>query len=321
LAIAKKTWCTYKTAETMLKKCALDSKVDMTLPLNEKQTLVFIDWLARVKNLKASTINSYLAGLRQLHIATGLPTPELRSDLVKLVLKGITNANGIESRKKNWSGRLPMTVNSMLLFKKLIYNSEFSQHDKALLWAVATVAFAGAFRIHEILAKTESTFDRDFTLLTKDVSLSLDAGQEVLHVKLKCPKESKTAAATIVDIFQNEGKLCPIKAFKKWMNLKFRDPLLPLFRLESGTPLTGSKMNIVMKQLLGPFTDPTIGFFGTHSFRIGIASMLGQIGFEDQEIMATGRWSSRVFERYLKLARTKRQLAHKSISKLRQLNC
>jgi hypothetical protein len=80
-------------------------------------------------------------------------------------------------------------------------------------------------------------------------------------------------------------------------------------------------MNIVMKQLLGPFTDPTIGFFGTHSFRIGIASMLGQIGFEDQEIMATGRWSSRVFERYLKLARTKRQLAHKSISKLKQLNC
>ncbi len=97
--------------------------------------------------------------------------------------------------------------------------------------------------------------------------------------------------------------------------------MLPLFRLESGTPLTGSKMNIIMKQLLGPFTDPTVGFFATHSFRIGIASMLGQAGFEDQEIMATGRWSSRVFERYLKLARTKRQLAHKSISRLKQLNC
>ncbi len=305
----------------MLKKCSSETKIDLSLPLNEKKTLIFVDWLARVKSLKSNTINSYLAGVRQLHNATGLPAPELRSDLVKLVLKGISNANGIESRRKNWSGRLPMTVNSMLLFRKLINSSEFSAHDKALLWAVSTVAFAGAFRIHEILAKTESTFDPDFTLLTKDTSLSFDAGQEVLHIKLKCPKESKSAAATIVDLYPNEGKLCPIKAFKSWAGLKFRNPDLPLFRFESGTPLTGSKMNLIMKKLLGPYTDPAVGFFATHSFRIGIASMLGQAGFEDQEIMATGRWSSRVFERYLKLARTKRQLAHRSISKLKQLAC
>jgi hypothetical protein len=208
----------------------------------------------------------------------------------------------------------------MLLFKKLISNSKFSNHDKALLWGVATVAFAGAFRIHEILAKTESTFDPDFTLLTSDVTLSEDAGQEVLHFKLKCPKESRSATATIVDVYQNEGKICPIRAFKKWRFLKFRDPHFPLFRLESGTPLTGAKLNSIMKALLGPHTDPKVGFFATHSFRIGIATMLGQAGFEDQEIMATGRWSSRVFERYLKLARTKRQAAHRSASKLKQLS-
>ncbi len=50
---------------------------------------------------------------------------------------------------------------------------------------------------------------------------------------------------------------------------------------------------------------------------IGIASMLGSAGFEDQEIMATGRWSSRVFERYLKLTRTKRAEVNKKIGKLR----
>jgi hypothetical protein len=212
-----------------------------------------------------------------------------------------------------------MTVNSMLLFKKLISTSNFSGHDKALLWAVSTVAFARAFRIHKILAKTESTFDPDFTLLTTDVTMSENTGQETLHIKLKCPKESRSATATIVDIYPNDGKICPIRAFKKWRFLKYRDPLLPLFRFESGTPLTGAKLNSIMKQLLGPHTDPSVGFFATHSFRIGIASMLGQAGFEDQEIMATGRWSSRVFERYLKLARTKRQLAHKSISRLKQL--
>ncbi len=59
-----------------------------------------------------------------------------------------------------------MTISSMLLFKKQIKNSDLPEHDKALVWAVSTIAFAGAFRIHEILARAESTFDPSFTLLT-----------------------------------------------------------------------------------------------------------------------------------------------------------
>ncbi len=175
----------------MLKKCSAYSKVNMNLPLTEKQVLVFVDWLARVRGLKSTTINSYLAGLRQLHIVTGLPAPELRSELVKLVLKGISNQNGIAKRQKNWEGRLPMTVTTMLLFKNFIRTSKFSEPDKALIWAASTVAFAGAFRIHEILAKTESTFDPNFTLLTEDTNLTSSNGQEILHVKLNPVMQSQ----------------------------------------------------------------------------------------------------------------------------------
>jgi hypothetical protein len=316
LAVSKKTWSTYKTAEQMLKKCSLDCKIQMDLPLGQKQILTFIDWLARVRGLKCSTIESYLAGIRQLHIVTGLQAPVLRSDLVKLVLKGISHRDGIAYRQRNWEGRLPMTLNAMLLFKSLIRTSSFAEPDKALIWAVSTIAFARAFRIHEILSKTESTFDPIFTLLTDHISWSSDAGQEVLHIKLNCPKESKSAAPTIVDIYQNDGSICPIRAFKKWFRLKPRAAKMPLFRWQDGTPFTGRKLNQIMKKLLGPHTDPDIGFFSTHSFRIGIATMLGQAGFEDQEIMATGRWSSRVFERYIRLARTRRAAAHKKISNL-----
>jgi hypothetical protein len=112
LAVTKKTWSTYKTAEIMLGKCSLETKTNMNLPLTECQILTFLDWLARVRGLKCTTINSYLAGIRQLHIITGLAAPVLRSDLVKLVLKGIANVDGIANRKKNWQGRLPMTINS-----------------------------------------------------------------------------------------------------------------------------------------------------------------------------------------------------------------
>jgi hypothetical protein len=67
----------------MLMKCQKETGISMHLPLDTPQTLTFIDWLATARSLKFATINSYLAGIRQLHITRGLDCPELRTDLVK----------------------------------------------------------------------------------------------------------------------------------------------------------------------------------------------------------------------------------------------
>jgi len=307
MGISNSTWSTYKTASTMIQKCEMESRVDLSIPFDQRKTLIFIDWLVRSRKLKGSTINSYLAGVRQLHVVKGLDPPNMRSSLVKLVLKGIENRDGIQKRNGTKVGRLPMTMNMMLIFKHTITNSDIKRADKKLLWAVATVAFAGAFRSGEILSKHESTFDPDFTLLSRDVSWNLEAtGKTVIHFCLKCPKESKTAAPTIVDLFQNDGPLCPVKALLSWHKLRKRELDKPLFRMENGTPLTGAKMNSFMSKFLDPYTDKSIGSFNTHSFRIGLASMLGSLGFSDEEVKIAGRWSSRAFEAYLKLKRTKR---------------
>jgi hypothetical protein len=107
-----------------------------------------------------------------------------------------------------------------------------------------------------------------------------------------------------------------VKAFLTWHKLAVRDQNMPLFRNKNGTPLTGAKMNSIMHDLLDPYTDKSVGTFGTHSFRIGLASMLGSLGCPDEEIKDSGRWSSRAFELYVKLRRTKRSLMGKKISKL-----
>jgi hypothetical protein len=137
----------------MIQKCESETKADLSIPFNQKKTLIFIDWLVRIRKLKASTVNSYLAGVRQLHIVKGLDPPNIRSSLVKLVLRGIENRDGIQKRTGSNKGRLPMTLNMMLVFKNTIANSDFGKNDKRLLWAVSTVAFAGGFRIGEILSK------------------------------------------------------------------------------------------------------------------------------------------------------------------------
>ena len=52
-----------------------------------------------------------------------------------------------------------------------------------------------------------------------------------------------------------------------------------------------------------------------HSFRSGAASMMANLGYSDKDVKAVGRWSSRAFEIYVKLPRTKRMEAARNARK------
>ena len=231
LGLANGTWKSYKAGQDMLYKCSLETKRHMTLPLTEADILCFIDWLHRVKKLSIGTIKCYLAGIRQLHISKGIEPPGSRSALVKLVIKGIYNKEGMQKREKKSDNRQPITLNMLLLLKALIRKLEMKHCDKALVWTICTVAFAGAFRIHELLCKTESVFDPTHTLLTEDATLSTNPeGHSTLHIRLKCPKEARNMADTVVDVFESKSKTCPVTAFKRWQTNTLHKPKTPLFR-------------------------------------------------------------------------------------------
>ena len=153
--LANKTWSTYSTAERMLSKFHREKKKKRELPLSEATTLEFIHWLATERKLSAGTINSYLAGVRQLHIAKGLPDPNIRSDMVNLILKGIKNKADAEKLRKN-NIRRPITKDTMALLKKRLRVWDASIKDRRLLWALATNLFHGAFRIGELLGNRKT---------------------------------------------------------------------------------------------------------------------------------------------------------------------
>ena len=70
---------------------------------------------------------------------------------------------------------------------------------------------------------------------------------------------------------------------------------------------TGKMFNKDLKSLLESVIDyKNMGKVSSHSFRIGITTMLGQLGFSDQEIQAIGRWSSSAFELYIRSPRNVR---------------
>ena len=244
-----------------------------------------------------------------------MSAPKIHTDIVNQILKGRKNFDMCENRRLQKPKRLAITDKILILLKELIRTWDTNISQKLLIWAVCTLAFAGSFRIHELLCRQVGVFDPDFDLLTQDVTLMApDSGRRFLSVTLKSPKENKDGQKTVVDVFESEGVFCPVKAFDRWFAKAGPDPEMPLFRDGSGHQLTGNKFNSILKMLLEPHVDYKKGKFTSHSFRAGVATMLARKGFDDEAIKEAGRWHGPAFERYIKTPRTKRAVLAKIVA-------
>lgn len=314
--LSKATWSNYETAHRMLLKCGKARKRSWNWPLSTEEVLVFIEWLRSDRKVKHATISNYLAGIRQLHVVKGMEPPVIRTQLVNLILNGVKNMDKLRSAEEGRE-RLPMTMNMMKLLKAAIRKVDMNTQKKLLIWAVSCLAFNGVFRVHELLSRRETEFDPRFTLLTEDIEMKDTEHGEAIVVKVKWPKEVRNGKNIILEVFQSGGATCPVKAIKKWWaSGPPREVGMPAFREESGKPLTGRNLNKILKEIFEPYFQYGEGKVRTHSFRAGVPSMLAAQGGEEQEIKMVGRWSSRAFEHYIKLDRTKRRPMAVAISKL-----
>ena len=154
---------------------------------------------------------------------------------------------------------------------------------------MATWAFAGSFRKHELLATGTKEFDTVTTLMNSDVRLTkttLEGKEvEVLMVRLKLPKESKGNSVT-VEMFKNDSMWCPVKAFKSWKKTSRLDKKASsvMLRKEDGSCLAWREFNTALKVLLVGYTGLQRGHFSSHSFRAGMASMMAKAGYTDEDI-------------------------------------
>jgi integrase len=298
--------------------CCREKGIELVLPVSESTVVSFVLWLAFDRGVSSATISNYLSGIRNMHIVRGVACPEIRSDKIELLLKGKKNLEQAVRREAGVGNRKPVTPDILRLLKARISESGHHLVDKRLLWCVCSSMFFGAFRGHEILCKQEKEFDPAFTLLWEDVDVKREIGghEKWLEYKIKAPKEDRAGRVTVVDVYQSIPELCPVRAFERWRELKPPSAAgQPVFRWSSGVPLTAAALNRLLKERLEGFVEGADKWFTTHSFRTGAASWLGQVGAEDEEVKALGRWSSRAFEEYLRLPRTKRRAVAKAMSK------
>ena len=128
-SVTRNTWSSYATAEKMLSTCFGELKRTFSLPLSQADLITFIAWL-HSRNLSASTINSYLSGIRMAHLTKGLEPPVLRSELVNHLLAGKKNMEYRSVRSS--SVRIPVTPTILRLLKLAISKDDLPVHDARL---------------------------------------------------------------------------------------------------------------------------------------------------------------------------------------------
>jgi hypothetical protein len=112
-----------------------------------------------------------------------------------LVIRGKMNKNEAEKRGRENVDRLLVTMKSCCCWRTYQAIGETTIGEAAHVGRVHLTAFAGTFRILEIICQSETKFDPGFALLAEDVLERKGCkGKLLLNVKLKCPKESKSVA-------------------------------------------------------------------------------------------------------------------------------
>ena len=321
-SLAKATWSTYKTVGRHIENCQEETGRRFTFPMSQSDIMLLSSWLLIKREVRGATVEAYLSAVRQIHLAKGLTPPDVRPEIVKTVLKGARHMDTIDDRVTGRRSRLPVTVEMLKIIKLELADMEIPFSMKRLVWMICSINFFGCLRVHETLARSETEFDPCFTLLGKDVELkSVNCeGEEVeiLQLKLKSPKEDRIGSSVFIDIYETKGLLCPVKAYKKWKGTKPpTDKNMPAFRQENGIPLTGRKLNEILKTCLDPHVPYQAGFVTSHSFRSGMASLMATLGYTTEQVKAVGRWSSNAYERYIKLPRKQRADMAKDIGNWR----
>ena len=118
--------------------------------------------------------------------------------------------------------------------------------------------------------------------------------ETILVIHLKCPKEDKLQNGVTVELFSTNTVTCPVSAWLKWCKVSkvSHCPTKPAFRKEDGSCMTGNQFNKNIKSVLGKVIDYKENKYLSHSFRAGLASMMAESGYSDEEIKRQGRWHS-----------------------------
>ena len=291
LSIAASTKQTYSSAEKrFLEFCLLyRPPFGKFMPVDENTLVQYAAYLAR--SIKYSSIKSYLAAVRHLHILNGYDLDFKKYPRLQLICKGIKRAQGCSTRV-----RLPITIHHLKLFFCLLAIPHTSNCDSLMLWAAMTLAFFGFMRLGELTCN--SKFSLETHLSPSDVHFLPSFSQpDYISVQVKISKTDPFRIGHTLLIGKTNQPICPVKAMKMYLVHRTNTPG-PLFQFQSGSPLTKDALTSETRSLLAMSGVNPMHYAG-HSYRIGAATTAASVGLPPWLIKTLGRWTD-CYERYIR---------------------
>ena len=278
--------------------CAIYNITD-PFPVVEHTLCQFAAFLAN-KGIAAQSIRTYLSALRNAQISMGYPDPRDRSSLaiLKRVQAGIRRAQA-SSASNDKRIRLPITTSMLRSVRAKLEATQ--EAEKELVWAVATLAFFGFFRLGELLLDRDAAYTPTAHLSWGDIAADSRDDPSMLRVHLKRSKCDQFGMGVDVFVGRTRCELCPVAAVLSYLAVRGSSQG-PIFIDSRQQPLTKAKFVARIRNILAEAGYPSHQFAG-HSFRIGAATAAAQAGIEDSTIQALGRWHSSAFLTYIRTPR------------------
>ena len=304
----KQTWGKHCSAWKLFNDFCITYKISNDLPINVKVARAFVTWAIAKKNLKSSTVKSYVSSLNIAHTLSGNDNRNFNSDpCVKMIIKGAENSN--DKTTHPTTIRLPMNLDLLDILGHRTSMLGWSDFSKQVFWTACVVCFFTSCRMGELLPSHKKNHDPDTTLLWKHVKILSE--EDIL---LLVPYSKTTGfKGKVLDIYPLADYRCPLAAILRLKRLAEKKgifhPLSPVFALSSGKNLTVETLNKSLSDILGDFCDPHHKITG-HSFRAGIPSLIAAFPDKNKvsDIMEWGFWESTSYKCYTKSDREKRKI-------------
>lgn len=299
LGLAPSTKRSYDAASRRFYNFCTKFDIVAPFPLTEHTLCLFAAHLAD-EGLAPQTAKAYLSAVRNLQLSLGLPDPRDSSSLpvLKRVLAGISRAR-LSGGQPPQHIRLPITITILSRLHEAIMAS--SHPDRVLIWAVASLAFFGFFRLGELLLERATSFNSRIHLSWGDVAVDDRHRPSAVKIHLRQSKCDQFGRGIDVVVGRTDTACCPVAAVVAYIKLR-QDHPGAFFLSRDLTPVTKGWFVQQIRTMLVSLGLPQNQYAG-HSFRIGAATTAAMVGIEDSTIQALGRWQSAAFLQYIRMPR------------------
>lgn len=273
------------------------------LPASETAILGYLTWLSVGKNdngefkVRASTIERRLSGIVWAHAIDNYPNP--RTPRIAKLIRSIKVSRSMAGEAPP-DKAAPLTVADLRKIHRLLTDDNTQLATRNL--AIVMVGWACAMRRSEICA-----------LELRDIRIA----DEGIAVTIRRAKTDQLGEGVTLPLAREEGKLCPVRALERWLEVRGPEPG-PLFcrhwrgkrggRLHVGKRVNEQQIGLLMAELVkrAPLRSAYGDYdFSAHSLRAGYITEAVRLGRKESEVQKHSRHKTHsVFLGYVRMTET-----------------